>query len=206
MNARNHALTISALTLTLMFAACGKKEEPVQTAEPEPTPPPVEEPTVAVAHLATPDGTTLGHVEFSEVGGTTTVTATVSGVEPGPHGFHIHAEGDCSAEDFSSAGGHWSLGDHPHGAPTDAERHIGDLGNLMVGEDGTGSLEMTSTDFTVAAGERSVVGHAVIFHAGEDDLVSQPSGAAGARLACGVIGGNEMAADVMDGDDVHAEH
>ena len=95
--------------------------------------------------------------------------------------------GDCSSADFKSAGGHFNPTDMPHGAPSDAERHAGDLGNVEVAEDGTAHHEMTSSVLTVSAGAASVVGRGVILHEKADDLVSQPTGAAGGRIACGVI-------------------
>ncbi len=75
----------------------------------------------------------------------------------------------------------------PHGGPIDMERHAGDLGNVEVAADGSAHLEMSSSMITVAAGPSSVVGRGVILHEKADDLVSQPTGAAGARLACGVV-------------------
>ncbi|MDH3744676.1 MAG: superoxide dismutase family protein, partial [Acidobacteriota bacterium] len=73
------------------------------------------------------------------------------------------------------------------GGPADLERHAGDLGNIEIGEAGQGHLELSSDIVTLGEGANSVIGKGVILHAGEDDLVSQPTGAAGARLACGVI-------------------
>jgi len=120
--------------------------------------------------------------------GGTLIAATVVGLEPGSHGFHIHETGDCSASDGTSAGGHYNPLDTAHGPP-DAEasaRHVGDLGNIVARGDGSAAYERL--DAVVAlAGEHTVIGRAVIIHEGEDDLSSQPTGAAGKRLACGVI-------------------
>lgn len=104
------------------------------------------------------------------------------------HGFHIHESGDCTAADFTSAGGHFNPTNAPHGGPDDAEHHAGDLGNIEIGEDGTGTLDLASSMLTLDAGAtNSAVGKAVILHAGQDDLETQPTGDAGARLACGVV-------------------
>ena len=96
--------------------------------------------------------------------------------------------GDCSSADFKSAGGHFNPAGVPHGGPSDAERHSGDLGNIEIGEDGSGTLTLTSDLITLAAGQpTSIVGLAVILHEGTDDLASQPTGAAGGRIGCGII-------------------
>ncbi len=129
----------------------------------------------------------IGSVTFSQTGDTVTITARVEGATPGKHGLHLHELGDCSAEDFTSTGGHFNPTDAPHGGPDDDVRHAGDFGNIEVGEDFIGQLELTSDMITVAEGPNSVVGRAVILHEGEDDLKSQPTGAAGGRIACGVV-------------------
>ncbi|NNE34403.1 MAG: superoxide dismutase family protein [Rhodothermales bacterium] len=116
------------------------------------------------------------------------VRAEISDATPGKHGFHVHENGDCSAPDASSAGGHFAIDGTPHGAPDAMEgnRHVGDLGNLVVGQDGTGKYDRM--DLILALdGQNSIRGKAVVLHGGEDDLLSQPSGAAGPRIACGVI-------------------
>lgn len=141
----------------------------------------------AMADLAPTEGNeTRGAVTFSSVNGAVRVEADIQNLAPGPHGFHIHEFGDCSAPDASSAGGHFNPTDSPHGAPTDAERHVGDLGNIEAGSDSTATYSRVDSVLTLS-GPNSIVGKAVVVHAGEDDLTSQPSGDAGARLACGVI-------------------
>ena len=78
----------------------------------------------------------------------------------------------------------------PHGGPDDAKRHVGDLGNLVADDNGMAHFEMTDTVISFS-GPHSIIGRAVIVHSGEDDLETQPTGNAGARLACGVIGIDE---------------
>ena len=135
-----------------------------------------------------PGGAVLGRAVFVEQGGEVHVYATVDGLTPGKHGFHVHEHGTCTAPDFESAGGHFA-GDHAaHGGPADDEHHGGDFGNLVADEQGRATLHLVTSDITLAAGsERSVAGRGMIVHAAEDDLQTQPSGNAGARLACGVI-------------------
>ena len=157
------------------------------------TPPPREsspaEPLLATAELAGPPGSTVhGVITFTESGNVVVVHAEISGVpDPGAHGFHVHDVGDCSAEDFSSAGGHFNPAGAPHAGPHDALRHAGDLGNFAVAVDGTGTLDLTTELLTVSVGPHSVVGRSVILHAARDDQSTQPTGNSGARIACGVV-------------------
>lgn len=129
-----------------------------------------------------------GTVVFSELDDGMRIEASVMGLSAGLHGIHIHQNGDCSAADASSAGGHWAPDGNPHGAPTDppGQHHAGDLGNLSAGADGKAMLVREEPELNLA-GEHGVVGHSVIVHAGADDFETQPSGNSGARVACGVI-------------------
>lgn len=144
---------------------------------------------VAVATLTPASGSTVeGTITLTEHEGGLLVEARVTGLAPGPHGFHVHENGDCSAPDATSAGGHFAPQDDPHGAPSNApdQRHVGDFGNLEAGPDSTATYNRVDTVATLS-GPNSVVGRAVIVHQDADDLTSQPSGEAGPRIACGVI-------------------
>lgn len=126
-----------------------------------------------------------------EEGATETATAirivgTVSGMTPGPHGFHIHAVGDCSAADAASAGGHFNPGESEHGGPGSEERHAGDLGNITADAYGLSRLDMRDP-YVTFDGSNSVLGKAVIVHANRDNESTQPDGNSGAATACGVI-------------------
>lgn len=185
-----------AFLATVLIAAfgCAKKEAAAPVVEAETAPPaavPEPLPTIAaVAQLAPrSDMTGGGAVTFSQDGDTVTITAHIEAFPEGAHGFHIHEIGDCSAEDFTSAGGHFNPADVPHGGPSDAERHGGDLGNIEIGGRASGHLELTSNLISLGDGANSIIGRAVILHEKADDLVSQPTGAAGGRIACGVIEG-----------------
>lgn len=131
---------------------------------------------------------TRGYVLFLREGRGIRVRAEIDGLEPGAHGFHVHGTGDCSAPDGTSAGGHFDPDGSPHGAPDApaSARHVGDLGNLVATDLGRGTYDRLDTLITVT-GDHSILGRAVIVHAGEDDLTSQPSGDAGARVACGIV-------------------
>ncbi|MEO8218676.1 MAG: superoxide dismutase family protein [Acidobacteriota bacterium] len=144
---------------------------------------------VAVATLEAKSGSTAhGTVRFAEAAdGQVTVSLDLTNVPAGSHGFHVHEKGDCSSADASSAGGHFAPMGNQHGAPTAAQHHAGDFGNITVAADGNVKTSFVTRSVTVSPGPTSVVGKAVILHEKADDLVSQPSGNAGARISCGVI-------------------
>jgi superoxide dismutase, Cu-Zn family len=145
-------------------------------------------PTRAVAVLHPTTGNAVeGQVTFTKADGGVKVSAHITGLTPGKHGFHIHEYGDCTAPDGTSAGGHFNPEGNPHGAPTDAKRHEGDLGNVEANDQGVADLEYVDTHASFE-GESSILGRGVIVHAGADDLKTQPTGNAGGRVACGVIG------------------
>lgn len=152
----------------------------------EPATPPTIKKAIAILH-PTQGSSVQGMVTLSKENGNVKVVADVEGLTPGKHGFHIHEYGDCSAADATSAGGHFNPEEKGHGAPTDDERHVGDLGNIVADADGNAHLEWTDSKIALN-GPHGVVGRAVVVHAGEDDLYSQPTGKAGPRSACGVIG------------------
>jgi len=142
----------------------------------------------AEAMLRDAQGNALGTVTFTQQGKDVEVHVTVHDVPgAGMHGIHIHEAGQCVAPDFASAGGHFAPDGNPHGCPPTVERHAGDLGNIDVAEDGSGTLSQVTDRLSLGAGPTSVIGRTVILHQGQDDCTSQPSGNSGARIACGQI-------------------
>jgi len=139
----------------------------------------------AVAYVSpTKDSKVVGTVTFTQENDGVRVQANLSGLEEGEHGFHIHKYGDCRADDGSSAGGHFNPAHNDHAGPDADMRHMGDMGNIQAGADGNATIDYV--DNTVSIND--IIGRAIVVHEGEDDLESQPSGAAGARMACGAIG------------------
>ena len=129
-----------------------------------------------------------GHLRIAPQAQGVRITGEVSGLTPGPHGFHIHALGDCSAPDAESAGGHFNPGGKRHGGLKSAERHAGDLGNIQANASGVAKVDVTSAGLSTAAGRAdSIRGRALVVHAQSDDEKSDPAGNSGARVACGVI-------------------
>jgi len=181
----DNKLARAVLALTVLGSAyCGGTEEAPPQVE---APPPAPAPLTATAELSATEGNEVtGTVSFEEADGGVQITAHVMGLSPGKHGFHIHETGDCSAPDGTSAGGHFNPGETEHGAQDAEVHHAGDLGNVEADEEGHGQLETTVDFITLSEGPTSVMGRAVIVHAKEDDF-GQPTGNAGARVACGEI-------------------
>ena len=141
--------------------------------------------TVTLAPTAGNDGI-AGTVTFVQADGKVTITANVSGLTPGKHGFHIHEFGDISMDNGKGTGGHFNPEGHDHALADNATRHAGDLGNLDADKDGNATYTATVDNITIA-GKNAILGRAIIVHAKEDDG-GQPTGNAGARIAQGVIG------------------
>ncbi len=171
-----------ALTLTILLTGCKTMNEEKEAA----TQAGINR-AVAVLH-PTSKGTASGVVHFVQSGNQVRITAQLRGLQPNArHGFHIHEYGDCSAPDATSAGGHYNPEGHPHAMPDDRPRHAGDLGNVATDAKGQANFEITVSNITISGNRNPVLGRAVIVHAKPDDG-GQPTGNAGDRLACGVIG------------------
>lgn len=145
--------------------------------------------TISALAVVTPTkgNQATGVVHFTQQKDGVLISATISGLTPGNHGFHIHEFGNCACDDAVCAGGHFDPTHQPHGGPESEHRHVGDLGNIMADEQGVGHYSYVDKQITLN-GPHSIVGRAVIVHADADDLKSQPSGNAGARVGCGVVG------------------
>ncbi|MDQ8186204.1 superoxide dismutase family protein [Pelagicoccus sp. SDUM812002] len=177
------AAVLAALGV-LLSAGCSN-----QVVEPDPDAASSTEPLrIAEARLSPTQGNNVeGVVTFVEEADGIRVFADIRNLSTsGRHGFHVHENGDCSAPDGTSAGGHFNPTNEPHAGPMADKRHVGDLGNLDSTDTGDATLERVD-EYLSFDGEKSIIGKAVIIHAGADDFESQPSGAAGPRIACGVI-------------------
>ncbi len=190
---------LSLLLCTGMITACGQSTEsdsPASTtkAAPVSTDGPVAQSVFSATAILSPTkgNEANGTLIFEDGAGGVSLSGTISGLTPGKHGFHIHETGDCSADDASSAGGHFNPHGHAHGAPDSeiGQRHSGDLGNIIADAQGNAQIDLTDSLLRLD-GTDSIVGRAVIVHGNADDLSSQPSGAAGPRVACGIINSAE---------------
>ena len=148
-----------------------------------------DEPLRATAALQPTKGSkAFGEATFEQAGDKVRVIVFAQGLRPNQeHGFHIHEAGDCSSGDGMSTKGHFNPHGKPHGEPTSAERHAGDLPVLKAGKDGRAKVDVTLDVISIGQGPGNIVGRGLIIHADPDDYKTQPTGNAGARIACGVI-------------------
>lgn len=144
----------------------------------------------ASASMTNPDGKDVGVVELTQTPNGVLLHAKLKNLPAGTHAFHIHAVGKCEPP-FKSAKGHYNPGGKKHGILVDGGLHAGDMPNVHVPSSGALIIEVLNPNVTLAKGKPNTVfdddGSAIVMHAKGDDYKSQPSGAAGARIACGVI-------------------
>ncbi len=169
-------LATSLTAASLMLAGCSTMDA-------------MGEQTLATANLMRADGVQVGTAQVLERGNTLSVAVTTTAAPSGVHGFHLHTTGQCTAPDFTSAGGHLNPTDQEHGTLNPAGAHFGDLPNLRVEPSGRGSLtaDLSGTHQQVMEWLFDSDGTAVMIHSGPDDYRTEPAGAAGSRIACGVL-------------------
>ena len=149
-------------------------------------------PKSAHADIVNAQGTKIGTATFKAATGGVKISVKVAQLAPGDHGIHIHAIGKCETPDFKTAGGHFNPTNAHHGVNNtmDPHPHAGDLPNLTVGANGKASVNLFAKGVTLGDGANSLFhdgGTSLVIHAKADDLMSDPSGNSGDRIACGVI-------------------
>ena len=144
---------------------------------------------IGSARLLNAQGVEVGAARMYSLGGEVTLNASFSGLTPGSHAVHLHTTGQCTAPEFTSAGGHLNPAGHEHGTQNPRGAHLGDLPNVTIGADGTGTMSavVRGTLVGVADDIFDTDGTAIVVHAGEDDYRTDPTGNAGGRVACGVV-------------------
>ena len=184
-------LTLAAAALVVAGCGSSSSSSSSSSSASKPAPPPArdaESPGARAAIEARSGSTVKGTATFTELGsGGVRIRVHIENAPPGTHGLHLHERGDCSDPEAKSAGGHFNPGGMPHAGPMAEKRHAGDLGNIEIGANGKGDLDVRSDLLTVKPGPNSVVGRSVVFHEKADDLTTQPTGNAVGRLGCGVI-------------------
>ncbi|KAH6598046.1 hypothetical protein BASA50_003929 [Batrachochytrium salamandrivorans] len=186
--------------VTSDLAQCLSVKPPTTpTPPPPPTPTPSAGSRRATVNILPDSASTLsvriqGTVIFMQASANAplVVTANVTGIPEGEHGWHLHQSGN-TFPNCGAAGPHWNPFGVNHGAPGAKVRHEGDFGNFLAAEDGSFVATYTDTRATLF-GTNSIIGRALVLHGGVDDLgitdnpLSITTGNAGSRLACGVIG------------------
>ena len=180
---RNHPLLVTLLASGL--SACASTPAPAPTA-------PAASPSTAhaaVVHLTGASGSLVsGTLSVVPIQGGVRVRGDIGGLAPGPHGFHVHQTGDCSAADAASAGGHFNPTAQAHGRAAATPHHAGDIDNIAADAAGIAHVDTRLHGVSLGGGaSNDIAGRAIVVHADPDDYRTQPSGNSGARIACGVI-------------------
>ena len=143
---------------------------------------------VGIAEIASPDGEAMGAVRLTQGDRGVLVQASLRGLAPGPHGFHVHETGACEP-DFAAAGGHFAPGGEGHGILSPDGHHAGDLPNIHAAADGTARADFWTSGITLDDGADASIfdadGSAIIVHERADSYGPEPG--AGDRVGCGVI-------------------
>lgn len=187
------------IAIPLALIACSKPNDSAnQPAVLSPPATPAMSSTPAPAPATTGAQAVLGATTGNKLAGTLSVglesdglriRGDLTGLDPGSeHGFHIHENGDCSAPDASSAGGHFNPQGKQHGNPGTDPHHAGDMFNILADAQGLAKVDSLVPGVMLGGGgENDVLGRAIVLHKKADDYVTQPSGDSGDRIACGVI-------------------
>lgn len=185
-----HALATALATALL--AACVTTAPTTADTDPQPAPAMANRSTVAGASVVlAPASASLvsGKLTLMPMGSGLHLRGEIGGLAPGStHAIHIHEKGDCSAADATSAGGHFNPAAKPHGRVGHGDHHGGDMDNITANGEGVAAVNVHAEGVVLGGGAANdVIGRAVIVHAAQDDYATQPTGNAGARVACGVI-------------------
>jgi Cu-Zn family superoxide dismutase len=148
------------------------------------------DPDSATATLLDAQGKRVGLATLEGTPNGIVIVTDFDGLPPGPHAYHIHAVGTCTAPNFESAGGHFNPTGKSHGFAIGTGYHAGDLPNVYVPENGKLKIATLAPNARLRPGPNSILdadGAALVVHAAPDDYRSDPAGNAGKRIACGVI-------------------
>ncbi len=185
-----HPQTLWIAAIVLPLVACAQQPPPAAPARVS---------TTALVRLATADGKPAGQAVLTAVPDGVEIVLNVTGLTPGQHGFHIHANGQCAPSTdpatgqpvaFGAAGGHFDpemAGHHGHPQDDPKKGHAGDAPNLTADASGNATLRYVTSKVTVVPGKASVMGRSLVVHANADDYKTDPAGNSGGRVLCGVI-------------------
>jgi Cu-Zn family superoxide dismutase len=177
--------SLTVLSIALGLAACASAPPP------KPAPPkPQHRIQHAMANMAPASASLVsGRLLIDAIDGGVRIHGELGGLgRNGVHAIHVHERGDCSAADASTAGDHFNPDGVAHGRAGMPPHHLGDMDNLHANPQGVAKVDLHLHDVTLGSGAANdILGRAIIVHANPDDYTSQPTGNAGARVACGVI-------------------
>ncbi|TXE10622.1 superoxide dismutase family protein [Gelidibacter salicanalis] len=183
-------IAVFALTMTTSCKK-DKKDTPAEVTKEMPKETKTNEVKKLKIALESKSGSTVkGNAVFTQENGVVTMVAVMDGLKEGEHAIHLHENADCSADDGSSAGGHWNPTNQPHGKWGSSDGyHKGDIGNFKADANGNGTITVTTDEWCIDCGDanKNIVGKSIIVHEGVDDFKTQPTGNAGGRVSCGGI-------------------
>lgn len=184
---------VAIATFSIVAAACGSQQPASnqQSEAAEPATNTTAGAAAANAELRTASGEARGQATATQSDEGISVRIAATGMAPGTYAAHVHTTGRCEGPAFESAGSHWNPASRQHGRDNPQGMHKGDLPNLTIAADGNGSIEFTIESAAVSGGTVPLLdadGAAVVIHAKPDDYRTDPSGNAGDRIACGVLG------------------
>lgn len=172
---------VAAAAAVGVLAACSTATQGAETSA---------QPRTFTQPIYDAQGQTVGDLTLTQRGrDSVQVTVRATRLPAGVHGTHLHAVGRCEAPGFTTAGAHLNPASRQHGTQNPAGPHLGDLPNLTVAANGTGSMQAAVAG-TMTPGQAPLFdadGTSLVVHASADDMRTDPSGNSGARIACSVI-------------------